>query len=450
MRLRVCVGILIGLLAGLSSSAQIRISQVDATKWVKESLAGKGVIIGNIKFHGNVSSIGSFTSSNVLEIQKGLVLSTGFASKVSGLNNKPNQTYSFGDAENDPDLKKFIKPNLYDISLIEFDFVPLENSFQFNYQFGSEEYPEYVGSTYNDVFCFFVSADSTTKNIATIPGQDIPVSINTVNHKTNAGLFINNNVFLNDAARRAAPVVIERKPRGFFSRIFSSAAANEDDGSVPADAALVKKANPQLYKNLQLDGITKKLIAQTYVVPYKKYHLKIIIADVADNIYDSGVFIENNSLTATRDTTQINFIDYPDLGKIVNPDLILAGKKLEDILPDTVCLNDANIYFDFDKTDISLAELRKLKGIAAVYDRVKNKYTMRVAGHTDSIGNLQYNMELSRKRNQAVMDALQHIRVIDTPIEITEDAFLKPAESNETEAGRGKNRRVEIFFIKEM
>ena len=112
-------------------------------------------------------------------------------------------------------------------------------------------------------------------------------------------------------------------------------------------------------------------------------------------------------------------------------------------------MDGANIYFDFDKAEISPSEMRKIKGIAATYDRVKNKYTMRVAGHTDSIGNLEYNMDLSRKRNQAVMSALQELRTIDTPIEITEDAFLRPAASNETDEGRMKNRRVEIFFVKD-
>jgi outer membrane protein OmpA-like peptidoglycan-associated protein len=73
---------------------------------------------------------------------------------------------------------------------------------------------------------------------------------------------------------------------------------------------------------------------------------------------------------------------------------------------------------------------------------------MRVAGHTDSIGNLKYNMSLSRKRNQAVVTYLQQIRNIEIPIEITEDAFLKPAANNNTDAGRTKNRRVEIFFVK--
>ena len=205
---------------------------------------------------------------------------------------------------------------------------------------------------------------------------------------------------------------------------------------------------PGLYRFLQFDGITKKLVAQTYVVPYKKYHLKIIVADVADNIYDSGVFLEDKSFTAKRDTSQPNFVDYPDLSRLIDPKQIIAGKKLEDLLPDTVYMDNAKIYFEFDNHEIAPSEMSKLKGIAGIFDRVKDKYTMRVAGHTDSIGNLEYNMDLSRKRNQAVIDALQKIRAIDIPIEITEDAFLKPVAKNDTDEGRMKNRRVEIFFVK--
>ena len=117
-------------------------------------------------------------------------------------------------------------------------------------------------------------------------------------------------------------------------------------------------------------------------------------------------------------------------------------------MPDTVYMDNAKIYFEFDKYDIPPSEISKLKGIAAIYDRIKNNYTMRVAGHTDSIGNLGYNMELSRKRNQSVIDAFQKLRTIDIPIEITEDAFLKPEAKNDTDEGRMKNRRVEIFFVK--
>lgn len=455
MNIRLYSIVLLMLLNWLSSQAQIRVSRVDVNRWIKENFSGQGVVVGNVKFRGNLLSIGAFSSSgNVLELQKGLALSTGSAFNVAGLNNKYNQTYAIGDADKDPDLQMLVKPNLYDISMIEFDFVPMGNSLQFNYQFGSEEYPEYVGSTYNDVFAFFVSDENTKSNIAVIPGKDVPVSINTVNHKTNSEFFIDNNVFSSAVIKRQAPVA----PRHFsffpaiwhgIKKIFSSKPEEDSEQDyIRTDPSLVKKAKPALYRFLQFDGITKKLIAQTYVVPYKKYHLKIIIADVADNIYDSGVFIEDKSLSAKRDTMQPNFIDYPDLGKLIDPKQILAGKKLEDLLPDTVYLDDANIYFEFDKAEIPASEMSKVKGIAATFDRVKDKYTMRVAGHTDSIGNLQYNMALSRKRNQAVMDALQKLRTIDIPIEITEDAFLKPAAKNDTDEGRMKNRRVEIFFVK--
>jgi outer membrane protein OmpA-like peptidoglycan-associated protein len=421
--------LLLMLVAGLTGNAQIRVSRVDVNKWIRDNFSGQGVVIGNVKFHGNVLSMGAFTSSaNVLELQKGLVLSTGSAFSVAGLNNKYNQTNAFGDAERDQDLNKLVKPNLYDVSMIEFDFVPIQNSLQFNYQFGSEEYPEYVGSTYNDVFAFFVSDDSTTRNIALIPGKNEPVSINTVNHQANQEFFIDNNG---------------------IKRIFSSRPEEDSEsGHIRTDPALVKKAKPGLYRFLQFDGITKKLVAQTYVVPYKKYHFKIIVADVADNIYDSGVFVQDKSFTAKRDTSQPNFIDYPDLSRLIDAKQILAGKKLEDLLPDTVYMDNAKIYFEFDKYDIPPSEISKLKGIAAIYDRIKNNYTMRVAGHTDSIGNLEYNMDLSRKRNQSVIDAFQKLRTIDIPIEITEDAFLKPEAKNDTDEGRMKNRRVEIFFVK--
>ena len=449
--------ILLGLFACFTSNAQIRVSRVDINKWIKDNFAGQGVVVGNVKFHGNVLSMAAFSNTNsVLELQKGLVLSTGSAFNVAGINNRYNQSYSFGDAEKDADLQNIIKPNLYDVSMIEFDFVPMGNSLQFNYQFGSEEYPEYVGSTYNDVFAFYVSDDSIKKNIALIPGENTPVSINTVNHKTSAEHFIDNNVFSSAVTKRAAPVMQQDVNRGFFpsiwraiKSIFTYVPEEEPEGStIRTDPALVKKVKPNLYRFLQFDGITKKLVAQTYVVPYKKYHLKIIIADVADNIYDSGVFVEDKSLTAKRDTTQPDFVDYPDLGKLVDPRQILAGKKLEDLLPDTVYMEEANIYFEFDQAVILPSEMRKIEGIAATFDRVKDKYTMRVAGHTDSIGNLQYNMALSRRRNQAVMTALQQLRPIDIPIEITEDAFLRPAAKNDTDEGRMKNRRVEIFFVK--
>ena len=76
----------------------------------------------------------------------------------------------------------------YDASVLEFDFVPLNDTVKCRFVFGSEEYSEWVGSTFNDVFGFFVTGprpDSglyNNYNIALVPETDIPVSINNVNN----------------------------------------------------------------------------------------------------------------------------------------------------------------------------------------------------------------------------------------------------------------------------
>ena len=171
------------------SHAQIKLSSIKVDEWVKNNFTGQGIVVGNIKVIGYPLSTLSFTSTgNVLKLQKGLILSSGNSYNIAGYNNSHDQSSTFGDVmkpETDQDLAGIVKGKLYDICSIEFDFVPLDNSIQFNYQFGSDEYPEYVESTYNDVFAFIVSDDSTSRNIALIPGTQVPVSINTVNFKTN-------------------------------------------------------------------------------------------------------------------------------------------------------------------------------------------------------------------------------------------------------------------------
>ena len=89
--------------------------------------------------------------------------------------------------EFDQDLVGIVKGKLYDICSIEFDFVPLDNSIQFNYQFGSDEYPEYVDSPYNDVFAFIISdgnrfSESGEYSVSSVPLPHRLVSIPSLSH----------------------------------------------------------------------------------------------------------------------------------------------------------------------------------------------------------------------------------------------------------------------------
>src|SRR5262245_66529194 len=73
-----------------------------------------------------------------------------------------------------------------------------------------------------------------------------------------------------------------------------------------------------------------------------------------------------------------------------------------------------------------------------------------VAGHTDSVGSESYNYELSRRRAENVAGYLMTERKID-PVRIITVGYGEkaPVAENKTEAGRAKNRRVEILAYKD-
>lgn len=71
---------------------------------------------------------------------------------------------------------------------------------------------------------------------------------------------------------------------------------------------------------------------------------------------------------------------------------------------------------------------------------------IRIEGHTDSVGSEAYNEELSRRRAQAVADALADRGIARDRIDVAARGEGFPVVGNETAAGRQQNRRVEIVF----
>ncbi len=72
-----------------------------------------------------------------------------------------------------------------------------------------------------------------------------------------------------------------------------------------------------------------------------------------------------------------------------------------------------------------------------------------IAGHTDSVGSAEYNQALSKKRAESVRDYLLNLGV--APDQLTARGYgeSRPLRSNETPAGRERNRRVEINVVSE-
>lgn len=246
--------------------AQLIVTEASALNgWTADSLVrnillDNGVTISNARFNGssgviNCNSIGVFTTGILptnLGIESGLILATGGVSVAVG----PNYDDGFSVPTTcgsyfDDDLASIASDTPFDVAVLEFDFVPWDDMLSFSFVFGSEEYMEYVGQGYNDVFGFFVEGINPAggyynhQNMALIPGTTEVVSIDNVNLNHNSAYYVDNT--------------------GGHS--------------------------------IQFDGFTTVIEVNFDVVPMSNYHIKMAICDVVDDMFDSGVFLEAHSFT---------------------------------------------------------------------------------------------------------------------------------------------------------
>jgi OOP family OmpA-OmpF porin len=105
------------------------------------------------------------------------------------------------------------------------------------------------------------------------------------------------------------------------------------------------------------------------------------------------------------------------------------------------------ITFEYKKWDIKEEFDSNLSNIVDVLQ--KNPHmNIRIEGHTDNIGSMEYNIDLSQKRAQAVKDYLVEKGIDESRVSIIGFGYKKPIAPNDTEEGRSLNRRAEIVPIK--
>jgi hypothetical protein len=226
---------------GTLAHAQLTITDSLGTAALATLLEGLNVSIVNLTVNCDPAAHGQFSGVSEVPITNGLALSTGRVDDMAG----PVTTFcatALG-TPGDADLTALSGMQTYDACVLEFDCIPLGDTLLFNFSFGSEEYPEFAPSSFNDVFAIWLSGPGMPNpvNVATLPGGT-PVSINNVNATTNTAYYVDN---------EAIPGV-----------------------------------------HFTYDGFTQNLTAFAVVVPGSTYHFKVAVADVADGVFDSGVFLE--------------------------------------------------------------------------------------------------------------------------------------------------------------
>jgi gliding motility-associated-like protein len=249
-------------------------SQVNATvtpaATAVANLVGAGVSYSNIQtFASTPNSLGLFTGGNSgnLGFDQGVYMATGDITMSGGqLGDPPSTFISYGNGGPTDSLLTALGGDLtYDATILQFDFIPTGDTVHFRYVFASEEYNDYVNSSVNDVFGFFVTGPNpggpnyVNTNVALIPGTSVPVSINTVNNGNN----------------------------------FTCATG-------PCEYCAYYNDNECLNNNFCYDGYTVVLEVVFPVYACSTYTFRLGLADGGDGIFDSGVFLEQGSFSSNQ------------------------------------------------------------------------------------------------------------------------------------------------------
>ncbi|KAJ57413.1 2,3,4,5-tetrahydropyridine-2,6-carboxylate N-succinyltransferase [Actibacterium mucosum KCTC 23349] len=214
-----------------------------------EAIFGEGVEVIDATYTGDNRSSGIYSdgdniSDTVTPGDTGVILSTGRTSAFT--NNSSTNTNQSGSTttgsrgpNNDADFNALAGTSTFDASFLEIDFRPDGDVMSLQFVFSSEEYPEFVGSIYNDVVGVWL--DGQPVDLAVGTGN---TNVGNVNPTNNENLFVDN-------------------------------------------------SNDQ--HNTEMDGFTVTLTLKMDVVPGDVHTLKIGIADVGDNRYDSNLLIAGDS-----------------------------------------------------------------------------------------------------------------------------------------------------------
>ncbi len=257
----------VGLCALLVSDppGEPKLMTVNTTTYTVSQLVTDVLVTGclqasNVTFQGGATSIGYFSNATPgLDFAEGIVMSTGSVLDAPGPNSS-GSTSTITNSGSDPQLQTLMPGyTINDATVLQFDFVPASDQLEFQYVFGSEEYMEWVGLGFNDVFAFFLSGPNPSGgnynnvNIALIPNTSIPVTIDNVNLNTNSQYYVNGSSYI------------------------------------------------------EYDGYTVTLTAQADVVQCANYHIKLAVGDCGDSSYDSAVFLKAGSFTSGESYTMQAF-----------------------------------------------------------------------------------------------------------------------------------------------
>ena len=266
----------IGMIKSMGVEAQsFRVDRTnDPAALMKERCLGAGVDVVDVTFEGVNRAVGAFRGgTDVFGIESGVVFTTGLAQSTPPLFGADGTVPRIAAVENNSpaiyerELPIINEQPAFDLAIYRITFVPQGDSISFRYVFASDEYPEFVCSDFNDVFVFNLlrtngNGDTIAENLATVPGTDASVSINSIN----SGMW---------GTRPQVVPLFCFEPYGSLEN---------------TDLFRVNDTLPMVY-----NGFTKVLTAKAAVEACETYTMELVLADIGDAFWDSAIFFEAES-----------------------------------------------------------------------------------------------------------------------------------------------------------
>ncbi len=115
-------------------------------------------------------------------------------------------------------------------------------------------------------------------------------------------------------------------------------------------------------------------------------------------------------------------------------------------VPAQAVIRLSGVHFEHNSSRLT-ENSRSILEMAAASLRGQSGMRVEVAGHSDSSGSDAYNLDLSRRRAQAVVDFLSSVGVARERLAARGYGESQPVDSNATDTGRERNRRVEFRVL---
>jgi OmpA-OmpF porin, OOP family len=201
----------------------------------------------------------------------------------------------------------------------------------------------------------------------------------------------------------------------------------------------------------------KPQVLSQYIISCEEYWERFSATFIATN--ESEFMIIGNFYPDSLTVTRSNQEDGYGFAYYYIDDISL--KKVRPLVPMTLKTDDLRLaafsegdiielkylYFESDKSELhprSFIELNKLVRVMQARPSMK----IEIRGHTDNLGEEQYNLKLSKDRAQAVARYLIKNKIPSKRLKFDGYGSRLPIDSNESEEGRQNNRRVEIYIEK--